>query len=316
MKLSNQKNKKMKVVRLIIAISISIIISYLLLSKINFSHFLSLYEKINFRILILLIPIYYISIGLKTLRFNYILKTSISYKKLFRIVILHNFFINFLPFRLGEVSYLYLLKKEKVYFGKNLSSLLKVRLLDFLLLSTAFFIFSFLFNDYMEKFYWKNIIKYFLLAITLIVTLFYVLRVKAITFFSFLNERVKRKLLKMIIRKLIETLDNLNFETIKEFFISLFYLLYIVFFYALNINYLTISTIIIGISIIQLTTLIPVSGFLNIGTFEGFWYLVFTILGLQEKDAISSGYLIHVIYILLIIFTTLFFLGINKKTGI
>ncbi len=72
-----------------------------------------------------------LNLGLKALRFRYFLNARIRLRVMTRIVCMHSFWNNVLPYRSGELSYLYLLKQQSgITGGQSLVSLALARIFD------------------------------------------------------------------------------------------------------------------------------------------------------------------------------------------
>src|SRR3989338_6450543 len=92
---------------------------------------------------------YCLALLLKAMRFRFFLSSKISLSEMFSVVAAHSFWNNILPFRSGELSYIYLLRKyEAIGKGERVTSLIIARVFDALVV-LIFFVFSaiFLFSE-------------------------------------------------------------------------------------------------------------------------------------------------------------------------
>src|SRR3989338_5078470 len=104
------------------------------------------FERLNFDLDWTLVVVasffYYVALLLKAARFRFFLENKITLSQMFSIVASHSFWNNILPFRSGELSYLYLLRKHvAVGAGEGISSLVLARAFDALVV-LIFFVFS------------------------------------------------------------------------------------------------------------------------------------------------------------------------------
>lgn len=106
------ENRVKRIRTVAISFIISGVIVWFLLSQIDPRDIPRVIGKIPFWSLGIAFLFYTFSVFLKALRFRIILRTGISLGQLFPIVSLYMFFANVLPMRAGELSYIYLLKKQ------------------------------------------------------------------------------------------------------------------------------------------------------------------------------------------------------------
>ena len=76
----------------------------------------------------------------RTIRMKFLLRQKLKTTKLFPIMLIHNFFSNLLPLRIGEFSFIYYVRKLKVKTGKALGCLFIARLFDFIAIIVLFFV--------------------------------------------------------------------------------------------------------------------------------------------------------------------------------
>lgn len=84
----------------------------------------------------------------KTMRFK-VLNKKISFSRLFCITIIHNFWLNLLPFKLGEIAYIRELQKEAIRIKKSLMDIIIIRIFDIasIAIIVIVFVLSGLFKD-------------------------------------------------------------------------------------------------------------------------------------------------------------------------
>ena len=83
---------------------------------------------------------------LRAFRFDLILESRIGFWPFLKIVFFQNFYSAFLPFRLGELSYIHMVNKNNINIGHNIASLIGARVMDLLsiiIIFTAEILFSY-----------------------------------------------------------------------------------------------------------------------------------------------------------------------------
>ena len=133
--------RRKKVRNTFVSIVIGGIIVWFLLSKINPREIPRAIGNIPLWSLVIAFSLYATSVFFKAVRFKMILRTGISLRQLFPIVSLYMFFANTLPMRAGELSYVYLLKKQTRTPGaKSFASLIVGGIADVTVILAAMFI--------------------------------------------------------------------------------------------------------------------------------------------------------------------------------
>ena len=90
------------------------------------------------------LALYGVTISIKAFRFRYFLRGALRFRAIFGIAAIHSFWNNLLPFRSGELSYIYLVRKSgKVDDGANVASLVAARVLDAVVVALFLFLSSF-----------------------------------------------------------------------------------------------------------------------------------------------------------------------------
>ncbi len=111
--------------------AIGIVILVFLLGEIRLDELGLTFRSIDWRFTLLAFGFYIGANLIRAERFSLILERKISRREFLRIVFLQNFFNVILPFRLGELSYIALVKNRGgVGLGQNIASLIGARALD------------------------------------------------------------------------------------------------------------------------------------------------------------------------------------------
>ena len=137
--------KKSRLLGACVGTVLAVGISYFLLRTITFADFLENVRSVNIVWVMVGFFLYVVANSARVKRFRFLTEPqsrAISFHRFFSIVCIHNFFNAVIPFRLGEASYLYLMKREKVLFGANAASLLVSRVLDLAVISLVFLLSS------------------------------------------------------------------------------------------------------------------------------------------------------------------------------
>ena len=104
--------QRRKIISVILSVIVGAAIVWFLLSKIDRREITDAIGNIPWSVLAISFLLYAIALFFKAVRFETILKTGIGLRRLFPVVALYTFFVNILPVRSGELSYVYLLKKH------------------------------------------------------------------------------------------------------------------------------------------------------------------------------------------------------------
>lgn len=293
-----------------ISLVVFILILATLFSQIDVGDILAILKKSSPWYLFLTFASFSLSYFFRSLRFKVLLEhLQLNIFKLYAITCCHGFLNHVMPARSGETSYpLFLKKVFGTSYSESVASLFVARVLDLIVLS-CYFAFCLLINTQVNINYTY---VFSMLALMLIFSTACLVLVIPITDFSL-------KTVKTIIKKLkpnsskaiIEHLDSAG-SKLKEYFSSqdikrnilkafLLSLLVwgsiFVFFYFGAVNFgikLSISKIIIGSTACVFSIILPVNALGSIGTWEAGWAVGFTLLGLDRKLAISTGFGTHI----------------------
>lgn len=286
-----------------------------MLSKINLKDIPRVISNIPLQDIILAFCLYTASVFFKAFRFRVILRNEIKLGQIFSIVSLYMFFANILPMRAGELSYMYLLKKEANTPGtKSFASLIAGAIADAVLLFAGMLVVAWylrfelaarsmelLVSDFVTSWIHKLASSKLLIVIVLLVILIgiilirYVLKNRKLKTFGIIKTKVIeifRELgsVRFDIRLLAIILSSILIITLR--FSTQWYLVRSM---GLSINIWQFSfAILFGV----LFSLVPIHGPAGFGTVEAPWVLALVYLNVPEKDAITSGFSLHIIIIL------------------
>jgi len=292
---------------------LTVLLVTVLLSNIDFSEFKSVFSNLSYYVVFIGFLLYTLIYVFRSFRLGYVLEKKFKFKELFRVISLHNLFSQVLPFRSGELSLVYLLKKKGVDSSKSISSLIFLRIFDFL---SIFFllIFSLLFAKsayflLVGNFFWLFLLSFFIFS------LFVVFLFKPAKFFGGIINLIlffklnKYKFFCKGLSYLEKVSDSFSSQKRNLFFVFLLSLLvwissFVFTYYILNGLGLEISYsyFIFAMSLILIFSSLPIHGILNFGTQETFWTVVFLAIGVDKIMAISSGFIVHGLVVIYFLF--------------
>jgi len=308
---------------------ITLVLLALLFTQINLGDIINTLKSINPIYLIAGFILYTCSYLFRAWRFHILLNKEVGIKELFLVVCVQNMMNNILPARIGELSYIYIIKKiYSTPSTQGIATLFISRLFDIislgLLLSISFIFIS---NTiFINQFFFLLVVSLiFIVFLILILTLFY----GNFFLYYFLNFLRRYNLYNLsyilfLVKKCEELINY--FEAIKNnckllfvmvistiIWICLFSMSYLMML-AMNID-VTLNVVILGSSIALFTTLLPISGVGGYGTYEAGWTIGFVSLGLSKESAITSGFIAHSLGLIfgIILGISGYLLLINKK---
>lgn len=311
-----------RLLTIVLSLLITIIFLPLLLTRINPAGIITVFENIVPAYLIAGFIFYLGMQFLRTWRFYLLLRRDVSLKNLFPVACIYAMFVNLLPARTGELSYVYFLKTEyNKTTGEGLATLIISRILDCISLAISFVLFFFLIKE--TPLLFNRII---LIGIVLIILL--LLFLGALLFFGnkcliglkMAATPLSYKKIRpgdFIIKKGEETIASIEkFKTgergllLSVVLITVgisvttycFYLLL-----AMGINiHLHPLQILFASAFVLFTFMIPVQGIGGFGTTEGGWAVGLLAVGLSSEMAISSGFVFHIVNLLFAVVVGIF----------
>lgn len=307
-----------KIQKYVVSSVVGILLAWFLLSRIDPRDIPKALGSIPLISVLISFLLYTISVFLKALRFKVILSTEIRIKRIFPIVSLYMFFSNILPMRAGELSYVYLLKKEESTSGtKSFASLIIGALADILVLIFAMFVVGwYLRNELIERArVIANYIKsykipdirsnyefsliFIIIILIIFFTVFIILKRKKLSNQSRLYKGALK--IKTKIRGVISEISCVRLD--KRFLIIILLSSFIILFRFLTQWYI-IKSMDLAIGIIEfsfailfsvLFSLIPIHGPAGIGTVEAPYVLSLVYLQVPKSDAITSAFVLHIL---------------------
>lgn len=288
---------------------ITVLLFGIIVSQIRIEDLISTIQNINKTYLIFGFFLYTLSYLLRGLRFHLLLGKKVSIKDLFHVVCVHNMVNSILPARSGELSYIYILNKyHDKSTGEGVATLLVARVLDFIIISSLFFVSSLFVKNIPETF--SSIIGLVVLFTALLAVFLIVLLYAGEFFLRFANavfinlKLEKNRLVNFFLRKSKEIVSS--FKDIKNNgnMIELFILSLLIWITLYSINYTLIKSLSLNINFFEVLlastfvvfmSVLPVQGMGGFGTYEAGWTIGFVGIGLSKELAINSGIVVHII---------------------
>jgi uncharacterized protein (TIRG00374 family) len=295
---------------LIISIILTLVLVGFLAMQIRFDKAGAALADLSLGWLILAFLAYILAYLFRSIRWKVLLGGSHSMLRLYAITSIHNLFLNVLPVRSGELTYLYYLKQYTgTAYGKGLSSLVVARLFDFLSL-VVFLVLSLVFVQ--EIILSRSSLAFF----SAIVFIVLALALRHLSTLMNLGSRLARALARRgawkrfsertadILEGQAASLDEMSgnrtyglcvvMTIITRIFL---YLTIYGFVRAFGLE-LGIWAVVFGGSVSALTTVLPVQGIGGFGTFETGWTVAFILMGVTTETAIVSGFAFHIVLLM------------------
>ena len=304
----SKKSLFKQIVGILFAIGITLTIVYLFLKNVGILSLIQILYELDWYVVLFPFLLYLCSHLLRSLRTYIILQKDISFNKIFDITCTHNLFNNVLPWRMGEFSHIFLLKKEGISGTKGVFTLSVLRIFD-LISIFFFFVFALLLAPKSSPSF-NYFAGFFLLILLLCVFSIIFLRQYLLRLLERIHERSLSFRLKTFFSKLIETIKH--FETIqsKKMIVQMMAISLLIWFFLLFTDYLIVShffeislgVFILGSCFAMLTYLLPIQGFMGFGTTEGAWAIVLIFFGFTNEQAIATGFAFHTLGLVYSIF--------------
>ena len=310
---------KKRLISLLLSILLTIILAWLLLSRITLDDLAQTFSNIFYPALFAFIMISFFASILRALRYKWLLyPTPIGFGKILLVTFIRNLFVDLFPARIGSLSYVYVLNKGLKYpFEQAASTFVIAFVLDFLTLS-PFLILSMLLVGIGATSI--SNLTLLLIASAFMLLIFFVLSqviplsrlfLKIYTNLLIVFRSETKNWARTSINKIQLTIDAL--QHIKErkiqwplFFLSLviraakygslyFLLLSLLKSHGYAFSNLSFWKTILGITGAEMTGALPIKGIAGFGTWESGWALTFQLMDFEQRIAILSGIGVHLI---------------------
>lgn len=264
-------------------------------------------------LLLIWIGIFLLNFFLRAMRISLFLQKKIPFLTLYPITLVHNSLVQLLPFRLGEISFIYLTKRtNRVGTVEAALALFIVRILD---LFTVFFLLAISFFLLEQKPSIFSSLRFQIINVLIPgLLLFFFLYLKQIMIF--LHKICQRKFLlqrpwiEHISKNMESAIISFNAHSKKIFFqafvlsvaiwTSYFFMLYLIFRYlGLSLPY---SSFLFISAVVVLFASIPIHGLAGFGNVEISWTMFLILFGIEKIHALEMAFVVHIIGIIIIVF--------------
>ncbi len=292
----------------IISLFVTAALILILLSQISLDRFLEVILTISPFWVAVGFVMYSLGYLFRAIRFRMLLGDKVSLREMYPLVCLHYMANNILPARLGELSYIYLVKKlHQIPTAEGIASLTIARVFDLIALSSLLF-FSAVFVENVPPLIAQSFVVAGALMLLPVIFVFFVVhggrRFVALIekILIALNLRRFQKS-ELILKKSIEIIDCFHVVKSKKviFYTLLNSFAVWLFIYLMNFSLLrgigmnlALPIVILGSTFSVLTNIAPVPSVASIGIYEGVWALAFISLGIPKEAAIFSGFVAHI----------------------
>ncbi len=272
------KSRWLKLFELLVAVGISAGFIYLFYRVVGFDKLIKFFTELNPANLLVAFFLYILSYVTRTFRWQITLSIK-NFWKLFKITSFNTVFNIFLPFRTGELSFFYMLKKENIPLSETALSFFSVRIFDGISLATVFLISYLMYSGY------------FLIS----VLVFFIMPFSFYLFKGILHiikkEKVQNFKENILTLKNIFSLYILSILTFSFKFTGFYFVLP----QGINLSFLEAF---IASSAGDLTTILPIHGLAGIGTYEGGYAGILILMGVDKELALISSVFVHIFILL------------------
>ena len=268
---------KTKLLKLFISALVTVLFFYFFQRIVGFDKVLKFFSLLTLNQILAAFVLYLISYIARTVRWQYTLSIKDFYK-LFKLTVYNTFFNIILPFRTGEVSFFYMLKKENIHIVESTMSFIITRFFDGISL-LGLFLWAYL--TY-KGFYILGILAFIFLPFSFFVLL--------IIFRFIKHEKVKEYYKGMVNFRNIVMVYALSILT-WLFKFSAFYII------LPKETKITLLESVMASSLADLTTVLPIHGLAGIGTYETGYISILIFLNVPKEVAFLSAFLVHMFII-------------------
>ena len=294
--------------RKLLSLLVTLALILILFSQISLERFLVVISSMSLFWVAIGFIMYSLSYLFRTIRVRVLLGDRISLKEIYPIVCLHSMANNIMPARLGELSYIYLVKKlHRIPTAEGIASLTIARVFDLIALSSLLFLSAVFVGNIPAVIANSFMVMGGLMLVPVVFIIFVVhggRRFVSLMEKIFIALNLKRfEKVELILEKSLEIIDCFHvvksrrviFYTLLNSFAVWFfiYLMNLSLLRGMGLN-LALPIIILGSTFSVLTNIAPVPSIASIGIYEGVWALAFISLGIPKEAAILSGFVAHI----------------------
>jgi uncharacterized protein (TIRG00374 family) len=291
-----------------ISLIITLLLGYFLLSQVDYRNIFSLFESINYTYIAISFMFYFVLTLVRSLRIKLLVNHNTNIKNLFAIVLVNNFVINLLPFRIGELSLPVLLSRYSgVEKKEGFLMLFYLRVMDVFVVLMLLLVFIFLFSNNIPQFY-GVLLSLVLLLIFIILALLN--SDKILLFFGSLFKKNSclgsMNMLSNSVDKLLSVnkfykgkIAAIFILSVLTFVTLIFVLGFVIKAYPITLSFF--DTVLVSLVVIIITSL-PVNGIAGTGPLELGISTILVSAGVDKDLSISIAFNYHFVYLIFIVF--------------
>lgn len=301
--------KPTKTISRLLSVGVGIILISWLLAQLEWSETMEILRNVPIPLLLLGGICYALSFCLRAMRFRLLLPSEQPVKHLLAIVFVHYTALNIIPARLGELSYVYLLKKvNNLSTGYSVSSLIMARVFDQIAISVLFLLSSFFVRLPSE---WLRTAT---LAVAGFLAIVLVLLVAILTYKEKCMQWLIRMLLKIrwenksfiqrIVREIEKIIAALQELQLTQRLAKILGLSIGIWLSIFSVNYLLFQAfhvplsymeIVLASTCIILLSVLPIQVLSGFGMQETIWVGIAMALGISRNTAITAAFGSHIV---------------------
>jgi len=268
------KRKYLKYFEIFISIAVTAGFLYLFYAVIGFNKFISFFTQIKPVNILGAFLLYLGSYITRTYRWKITLSID-DFKTLFKITAFNTVFNIFLPFRTGELSFFYMLKKENIPVSESTISFVSVRIFDAVSLLAVFFMAFFL----LQSNFIAAVITVMIAPVIPVILKKASVAIKHEKLSQFRSTRLTFK-----------NMGILYFLSIATFVMK-FTAFYLVLPDGLELSF---TQAFFAAAAGDITTILPVHGIAGIGTYEGGYAGILIFMGVEKEKALLASVYSHI----------------------
>lgn len=298
--------------KLIISVVFPVVVIAYCISQVRIDQVISVIKQSSLKWLFLGLIVSMFNIFIRAYRFHVLISSrNPRLRDLFKVQCLFSMFAYLFPFRSGEISFLYLMKKKlQIQLGESAAMLVVVRVFDYLIVSFLFFVMLFIMWERIPYKVGIIVSPVILILVVIFISLFTIIW-KGEKIGQFLEDISKKKWISATsifhtimdkLREIIFSIKKIHEKKVytKIIFLSLLsWITVAISFYVITrcvgyeISYLTaicLTVLLFPVSFIQ--------GVGNLGTHEAEWIPVLMLFGFTQKNAIIASLSSHIVILL------------------
>lgn len=306
---------KQRKLHILISIALTTLLLCAIFSEVSFGEFIEIIKKSNFSLILIYFSISFVSQIIRALRYRLILasvgqESLPSRLRFFIITLIRSAFVDFLPVRLGELSFLYVLNRYGISLLRGATTFAVCMVLDIAVLLAIFMLFilsSLVFKDQITA---SLVSSQALMLVAFVLLIMGALIYQLERVLVFLSQLIPEKFLRT--HKLFtQIICDTELLKEKKAFLPLLFLTFLLRLGKYSALYILLCAVISqwGVSMDQVSPLLtfvsfvaaeasaslPVSGLMGFGAYEAVWSLIFSSSNIAIPSIAVMSFAIHII---------------------